>query len=228
LVIYLDLAAAEIDPRGQQWALKADERRSLRDVPFLRARLARHGRRPTHAPLLNEVDLLQARIEATSPDLGELMSVLVARDLYAGAGRILAAMQDAPDVRLPWCPWPGRRLPLNVDGLWAVIVRYPTTAAMSWLASTSEVSDPKFATLFNQELGHLKVIRLWHSRLQLTLAAVAFARPDRLERLRTALTDATWRALFERVDLLVRQLREGERGPLHPELARVYDVVRPR
>ncbi|MEQ1567851.1 MAG: hypothetical protein ABMA64_19585 [Myxococcota bacterium] len=228
LVIYFEMAAAEIDPRGRRWQLDAREQVRLSAVPFLRGRLARYGRRLTHPPLLGEADLLAAPVDFRSPDLADLLSVTVASEWFTAAGRMLALLAGAPEARLPWCPWPGRRLPVDPGVVLDLIARQPTPAAMSWLGSTTSLPDDRFEALLARPVPHLLPAGRQASHLQLALAALALSRPDPYELLRRGMEERGWRALFERVDLLVSQLREGERGPLHPELARVYEVVRPR
>ena len=228
VVRFLDVAAAEMDPRGQPWALGAEERRTLRDVPFVRSRLARHGRRTTHAPLLDEADLLLARIDGASPDLGDLLSLTVARRYFSAAARVVAAMQDAEDARLPHCPWPGRRLTLDAVALLELISRRPSAVALTWLAATLPAPDDAFARLVQPGLPEVQAVRLRATSMELAFGAIALARPDRLELLRAALSHPSWSGTFARVDILAHQLREADRGPLHPELAVVYDALRPR
>ena len=134
------------------------------------------------------------------------------------------AMPDAAPGLL-WCPWPGRRLPADASALARVVSRTRPAVGVTWLGALSEATDDAMA----QVLTHLGAVpstpfKGLEMTYQLALTGLALRRPDRRDRARDALGEA-WQEIFERVDLLERQLQERERGPLHPELARIYQAL---
>jgi hypothetical protein len=226
VVALLDLAIRRTDPRGGRWVLTADERRSLRDSAILRARFSRSGRRRTDPPLLVEPDLLQASLTSEDPDLADLLWVSVARGWDLSAARTLAILSTAEDMDLPWCPWPGRALPLDTDQLVTVMARKPSVAALSWLGASGTASADSFRDLLLAIAAQKLPVPAGtgSGTLDIALAALGLVKPERLEDLGRAL-GAEWGAPVDRARLLVRQVQEGRRGPLHPELARIRDAL---
>lgn len=172
--------------------------------------------------MLTQTDLLTAAISPRDVDLQDLFSIATRRGHYGLAQRLLLTLDAAPSLGLPWCPWPGRRLPLDVAALTRLLARTPPTVGVTWLGAITEATDGAVAPL----LAHLAAtpstpFQAMESPYQLALTGLALRRPDRRDLAREAL-GAPWQALFDRVDTLERQLRERERGPLHPELARIY------
>lgn len=229
VVVLLDDAIQRTDPRGGVWKLTRPERRRLAEFPMLRGRFARQGRRSGHPALLSEGDLLEARLSTQQPDLADLLWVTEARGMNTASARILGLLAGVDRPRLPWCPWPGRPLALDPDVLALVMSREPTLAALSWLGSVVRASDPRFDGLV-EAIGARPPNAPQRTRFrsfELPLAAIGLENPARLEALRSALGDR-WAEVIGRADLLVRQLAEGQRGPLHDELSRIRDAMRAR
>ena len=225
LVALLDAAIRTKNTQGAPWRLKPVERAALLGMPFLRGRFYSHGRLPAHEPMLTQADLLAASISPADTDLPELFSMAVRRRHNALAHRLLATLDSAPRLGLPWCPWPGRRLQLDALALARVMSRTAPAVGVTWLGALSEATDDAMAHVF----AHLGAVsstpfKGLEMTYQLSLTGLALRRPDRRDRARDAL-GAPWREIFERVDLLERQLQERERGPLHPELARIYQAL---
>ncbi|MCK6503663.1 ATP-binding protein [Myxococcota bacterium] len=220
-------AVLRIDPRGQPWRLRPHERTALAAVPWLRSRFYRHGRRTTHPPLLDEANLLAAALHGDDADLPDLLWTAMVRRHLRLANRIVELLDASTHPRLPWCPWPGRLLALDAQVLLRVAMRAKGREPLLWAAAFEGVDE----VAFGHWVESLRVTRppapppRQAGSFELALARVARGTPDRYLGLRAALGDL-WAPVFIGVDILVAQLAQAEKGPLHPELARVDQALR--
>ena len=222
LNLLLDRAIGRMDRRGGVWRIKPREAFALAGLPWLRVRFYRYGRLQGHPPLLAQQHLLVASMGADELDLPDLLWVAMVRRDRQLASRLLGLLEAAVSPRLPWCPWPGRLLALDVDVAARIAARWCAREAVLWVGAFSEASDESFDALVDSlakaQPSPPPVGRT--SSYELALSRLAVSAPQRVVGLREAL-GAEWGRVFLRVEVLVQQLSEGERGPLHPELARV-------
>lgn len=219
-----DLAIRKMDRRGQPWRLKAPERARLARIPGLRVRFYRHGRNPNHRRLIDGPGLLAARLSATDPDLPEMLWASMANRDHALSGLVinLLAANEAP--RLPWCPWPGRLLHLNTEPVVDILTRWHDRERLLWLGAVATISDTTWRALIDSIKAQPVTAPSRTRSYELSLARVLTTDSERFLQVAGAL-GADWNPLLDRVRLLVSQLDEGERGPLHPELARIRSAV---
>lgn len=222
LPILLDLAIGWKEKGGRPWVLSPNESLALASIPGLRYRLLRHGRHPSHDPAIALPLLQRVALSPRDPDLGLILWLGMARRARDVAARILSvlAMSDRPTV--PWCPWPGRALSLDTESLARVVAAAPGVAPLSWLGALGQASDPAFRLVVDS-LGRRPRASLPERvppGLDLALARLLFERSDRFGQVEVALGQ-DWQATLLRTRLLVAQIGEAARGPLHPELERV-------
>lgn len=176
-----------------------------------------------HMPPLS--DLLTVALSPEDANLPALLAMAVAQGHHRVADRILATLDLSNHPCLPVCPWPGRRLLLDLPTLAHVMVRGHHRALLTWLGALTDVTEDAFG----QVVSHLKASQQEffiedESVYQLALTGLALRRPDRRDQVRAAL-GLRWQEIFAGVEVLERQLRESERGPLHPELARLNSML---
>ncbi|MBW2255583.1 MAG: hypothetical protein JRI25_13425 [Deltaproteobacteria bacterium] len=226
LTLLFDKAIARMDPRGRSWKIRPEEARALARLPGLRVRFYRHGRLRTHEPLIRREHLLRAALDPGDPDLPELLWIAMARHHHDLAARLLAILDMSEAPRLPWCPWPGRRLALDADAIARVAARWAAREAILWVGALVVASESSFEELVRRlrETRPPAPTSARSGSYELALGKLALNSPARFEALREALDDP-WNPLFIRVGVLMDQMKEGERGPLHPELARIRDAL---
>ena len=215
-----ELAIRKMDRRGQPWRLKAPQRARLARIPGLRVRFYRHGRNPNHRRLIDARDLLGAGLNTADPDLPEMLwASMVSRDHALSECVVtLIVAGDAP--RLPWCPWPGRLLQLDTETLGDILTRWHNRERLLWLGAVAHISDDIWRALV-ESIGSHPVIAPPRARsYELSLSRVLATDRERFLQLAEVLGTG-WNLLLDRVRLLVSQLDEAERGPLHPELAKI-------
>jgi hypothetical protein len=226
LPILLDRAIDRMDRRGGVWRLSDSESRELARIPGLRARFLRHGRLTSHRPLLAAGALSQGGLDKDDPDLADLLWIAMARREVPLSARLLSLIDTADRPALPWCPWPGRRLAIDQGVLARILGRWPNQMSVLWLGALADLEEESFSPVLDAILEGAPPApeaRRWGS-FELSLARLAFDARPRFERLRSGMP-VEWEPLFERVETLLLQLAEAQRGPLHPELAQIRAVL---
>jgi hypothetical protein len=226
LPFLLDRAIGWKERRGRPWKVPDDQVLALSAIPGLRYRLLRYGRHVSHAPVIDLDHLHQVALRPTDPDLDLLLWIAMVRRSPAVAGRLLALLDAASTPRLQWCPWPGRRLVLDLPALARVVGRAPGTAPLSWLGALGPLSDEDFQPVLASLAGRSAPSPRapMPPGVELALARLLFDAPPRFDAAQDALGDA-WRSVTDRARILVAQLSEAQRGPLHPELERVRQAL---
>ncbi|NOY27554.1 MAG: ATP-binding protein [Oligoflexia bacterium] len=219
-----DLAIRKMDRRGQPWRLRPAERSRLAHIPGLRVRFFRHGRNPNHASLVDASELLGANLSASDPDLPELLWASMAKQHHALSGLVIQLIAAGNAPRLPWCPWPGRLLRVDTETLADVLTRWHSRERLLWLGAMAHTSQEIWGSLVDSIESHPVAAPPRTRSYELSLSRVLTTDSKRLQQL-AAVLGAEWDPLLDRVRLLVSQLDEAQRGPLHPELARIRYAV---
>ncbi len=221
--VVFDFAVRELlgplDPRGGVWELKAAEQSALAKVPHLRATFALQGRRATHEPLLDWGRLTAIPLTPSTPDLGALLAAAHQR-------------RDAPFFEkvalltatwaLPMCPRPELIAP-SPNALAGALAQPVSSASLSWMASLAGMSEPTAARVIAHLRANPDPGDRWGETIEVAaLLALAVRAPSRFEAVAKALGEDPAIAKTRRT---LHQLQERERGPLHPELERVWQAV---
>lgn len=218
----LDQAIRWKERHGRPWKVSAADSLALAAIPGLRYRLLRHGRHITQPPVIDLEHLIQVALKPDDPDLELLLWLSMVRRSPVLAGRLTGLLDLAPAPRLPWCPWPGRRLALDLPTLARVVARAPGTPPISWLGALATLPDddlhPVLDSLATRPAPSTRTPT--PPGLELALARLLFDAPGHFEVVERSL-GVPWRPVTQRVRVLVAQLAEARRGPLHPELERV-------
>ena len=226
LPILFERAIDRMDRRGGVWRLSDGEARELARIPGLRARFLRHGRLSSHRPLLSAGAFLSPVLAADDPDLSDLLWIAMARRERTLTARLLSLIDAAPRPALPWCPWPGRRLAVDQGILARILSRWPHQMSVLWLGALADAEEESFRVVMDavvEAAPEVPLERRWGS-FELSLARLALDAKPRFDSLRVGMP-AGWELLFERVETLLLQLAEAQRGPLHPELAQIRAVL---
>lgn len=219
-----EVAIRKMDRRGQPWRLKPAERARLARMPGLRVRFYRHGRNPNHRCLIDASELLGAGLAASDPDLPELLWASMAKLHHTLSGLVLQLIASGDAPRLPWCPWPGRLLQVDTDRLVDILARWHDRERLLWLGAVAGTPEGTWGALVGSLQAHPVPPPTRTRSYELSLSRVLVTSPERFQQLATVL-GAEWKPLLDRVRLLVSQLDEGRRGPLHPELMRIRLAV---
>lgn len=112
---------------------------------------------------------------------------------------------------------------LDADLLCRVVARAQGAARLTWLGPLAAASDAAFDALL-AALAPTSLPTRSSPSLELALARLQRDAPDRFEAV-VARLGAGWQPVAGRATILLAQLAEARRGPLHPELERIRQVL---
>ena len=222
------------DPRGRSWVLEWDERAALARLPVLRGAALDRGKRHTHPPLIDPDDVLVHGMATAALDWDLLFSAAAQRGHRGLTGALVhvgLALPRTPPI--PVCLSPG--VPSAGGDDWPRLMarrieEHTETwvSVLTWIGSCSEASAEAWSSFIDAlaqatRRAPAQVATSWRVSRGLTLALVALGarRPERLDQLGSHLAGTAVEAIAVRAGALLRQLAEGERAHLYPELAAV-------
>lgn len=201
------------EPRGAPWTRRVPH---LEKIWFLRGPFLIDGRRPGERPILQEEDL---PLSSSDPDLPALVGVAHQKRSRTLWRRVLGV-----NSKLPSCLRPELQA-VEVDGFLAAAQRSNPALVLTWAATFPLLSEAAYDELL-EGLKDAKIPQ-YHLRddFVTALGALGLRVPERWHALAELPPFVTKEGLAVRVrvDMLLGQLAERERGPLHPELAYIAE-----